>query len=420
MGLRPAGSGSLGQGGLLGTAPANLMIAPRQASHWFESKLMMLNGGRTTWLFWSSTVALLSALSCGDDSVRLGSARSPDRGQAGNDAAAGVGGGSPDGGTGFGATAGDRAAAGSCSTGDAAWCAEEQTRHGNWRADVIAIVDTSQSMAAEVVEVQAALNGFAARIQAARIDLRLALLAAPPAAGQSGPSICVPPPLGSGSCPPQGDDTIFPQLFHHPSAVLDQRSDVPAVLRFASSDLAQFLRPDVKTSMVIVSDGNDPSDLPAAFWNNQLVPTYNQTQVSAIYAFSPCISARAEGTEYRRLVLATGGAEGDLCAEPIASVLDRVAEDIVVQQICETTLPASVRLPTGVRVVLTTNGASVELDRVSSADQCDAQRGGWYEISTYPQGRARRLCPASCEAFRSDPSGIVSTQLACDVVQPPC
>jgi hypothetical protein len=399
---------------------------------------MIVPGASVRVLLAGACAAATVAVACSGDSVRLGAGPSggrggnPGRGAGGSNAFAGAGSGSASGGnqaaagaSGVGAAAGTGARAGnagSCSTGDAGWCAEEITRAENWRADVLVIVDTSPSMAEEVPEVEAALNGFAERIRASQVDLRLALLAAPPRGQVSGPSICVPAPLGSGACPPQGDDTAFPSFFHHSTAALDEQTDVVAVLRSTSPEVAQFLRPDVKTALVIVSDGNGSSDLQSSYWDPQFMPTFVQTKFSALYAFTPCAGSRAEGTVYRALVRSTGGAQGDLCSEPIKSALNRVADDVVAQQICEVPLPPNSRTIDGfdVRVLFTADGAPEEVNYVGALEACDPLRGGWYDIPRNPEGHVRRLCPATCAAFRADPNSTVTTQLACDRPPIPC
>jgi hypothetical protein len=379
---------------------------------------------------WLGSLALLVAVSCGDDSVRLGTAQSGGGTGSGSSGTsnqfAGSGGRSASdgssssvGGTGFAGVAGT--SADGCTPGERGWCAEDVTRHGNWRADVIAVVDTSPSMAAEVAEVQASLNGFAERIQAAQIDLKLALIAAPPSAGATGPSICVPAPLGSGSCPPQGEDTLLPRLFHHPGAVLDERVDLVAALWLASYDLNQFLRPGVKTAVVIVSDSDGPTALPDAYGNPDFVPRFNQTQFSALYAFSSCPNARAEGSVYRDLVARTEGAQGDLCSEPISSALERVADAVIAQQMCEVSIGMNSNADwSNVRVFLARNATSEQVARVPSRQACDPERGGWYVTARNTESYVRHLCPATCEAFRSDPESTVRTQIACQSILPPC
>ena len=145
----------------------------------------------------------------------------------------------------------------SCPAGLGRWCVRQTRTRADWRSDVIVIVDTSPSMAEEVPRVEAALNRFVSRT--CGIDLRVKLIAARPGPGLTSPSIRVPAPLGSGSCPPQGDDTALPRLFHDPTAVLNQERDLPSALGVSALyDLG--LRANAKWAVVVVSDGDGPSD----------------------------------------------------------------------------------------------------------------------------------------------------------------
>jgi hypothetical protein len=132
----------------------------------------------------------------------------------------------------------------------------------------------------------------------------------------------------------------LPAFFHHATAVLSDQSDLLSVLRAHEAELTSLLRPDAKLAIVIVSDGNASQTLTESIGSPDAV-VFRDTmvgrnmQISALYAFTSCPTARAEGAAYRELASLAKGAHGDLCQETVAGGLTRVAADIVSQQACE-------------------------------------------------------------------------------------
>jgi len=61
-------------------------------------------------------------------------------------------------------------------------------------ADIIIVIDSSQSMGDEIVLVQTFMNAFSQQISAAGVDPRVILIGDPQA-------ICIGAPLGTGMCP---------------------------------------------------------------------------------------------------------------------------------------------------------------------------------------------------------------------------
>src|SRR5688572_6827924 len=74
-------------------------------------------------------------------------------------------------------------------------------------------------------------------------------------------TICIPPPLGSGQCPPLDSDSALPRFFHHPTAVLHEQTDFFSVIKANEADVWGRLRDGAKLSIVVVSDGNPPRNL---------------------------------------------------------------------------------------------------------------------------------------------------------------
>src|SRR5262245_47248791 len=87
------------------------------------------------------------------------------------------------------------------------------------QADLIVVVDTSGSMTEEVNELQGSINDFVSVMQASA-DVRVILIAADSSASLG---VCVPAPLGSGSCP---SDEALPGYRHvtHPVGSRDALS----------------------------------------------------------------------------------------------------------------------------------------------------------------------------------------------------
>jgi hypothetical protein len=381
-------------------------------------------------LKWSGSAALVAAIACSERGYRLGSSRPedigvPPSGAGGGAGTTGGGAGTSGGGAGTAGGPADRDAEITdasradvrCSSGEAGQCGEDiRTATVTWTADVILIVDSSSSMREEMAQVQEALNAFAARIASYPIDLRILLLAEHFPNG----GICVPPPLGSGDCPPQGSDSALPRFFHHPTAVLNDQNDVGAVITSIAPELSERSGPYyVGTFLVIVSDGNGPSRLFESI--NSVFRFEGWLPVYALYAFTQCPTAREEGHAYRELINRTTRVHGDLCTEPVAVGLNRVAEHILAAVLpgCTYSFPPSTEFDAaGLNLAVTVNGTRRPVDALPSAAQCDASQDGWYPYDS--EQPAFVLCPATCERIRQDQNHRIHVPLGCSTIIPPC
>ncbi|MCL4751716.1 MAG: hypothetical protein KJ015_16190 [Myxococcales bacterium] len=372
-------------------------------------------------LFGIGLIAACSASSgAGDDGAGGGGASG---GAAGDGGGVSLGGSSGDG----GAINLDSGSGGSNQVGDSG-CSTytDEAKQTYEPADIIWAVDTSGSMLEEAAAVQTNINAFSQQIGASGIDVHVVMLASYPFFFL--PGICVPAPLGSGLCPPNGSDTLLPNFWHHPTAVIES---VDAALRLVQffPDYKFMLRAGVKKYVVVVTDDdskNNPNSSgdagkydnnPTGFINdfNALDPMMNGTwKLSAIYSFTQCANAANVGTVWKQIVAATGGVEGDICncppgqvgpcAQTFQKVFDELAKKIITGSkplACEWTIPPPEPGKTldpnkvNVEFVDQAKGTPETIYHVDDASKCDATLGGWY-YNDNQNPTTIKLCPASC------------------------
>jgi hypothetical protein len=203
--------------------------------------------------------------------------------------------------------------------------------------DLIVVVDTSGSMDEETAEAQQALPGLVQVFAARGFETRLVLIADEPN-GTSG--ICLPAPLGSGSCP--GDENL-PGYRHVVQAVgsTSALSDLLATHSLFSTTL----RDGAHRSILVVSDDN--SDMSAAEFSSQLLtlPGFDDFRFHAAAlateSFPPLPpdpgicwrngQAGTQGTVYLGLVTQRGGYFHDFClAEDLDPSWDPLALTVAI------------------------------------------------------------------------------------------
>ncbi len=195
-------------------------------------------------------------------------------------------------------------------------------------ADVILVIDSSNSMEDEAQAIQNELNNFASIIQSQFIDLHLILITEDEIQG----GICVPAPLGSAICPL---DENLPGFRH----VVQQVVSSGAFNTVLSSyfEWVGSLRPGATKTIIVVSDDND--EMTAGTFKSGLLnldPTFNNFRFHGIVAdyvipYSPCIAiAENPGTEYLALINDTGGVLNNLCDQNIKPGLEDIAEAVIV------------------------------------------------------------------------------------------
>jgi hypothetical protein len=250
-------------------------------------------------------------------------------------------------------------------------------------ADVIIVVDNSDSMGEEVALTQQALNTFANIIEGASIDLQVILISDDTSNNNNG--ICVPIPLGTGVCPIDENLPGYRHVVHTVGSSAVFESILTTYDQWSNS-----LRPDATRAIVVVTDDND--NLSFTNFNANLLavdPTFAGYRFHAIVASdfvpgdlcspfpfplgTPPGPGQAPGTEYLQLVALTGGVAGDLCDLDFDPVFDVIAQAIIAdteEEIPPTasddTATTSANLPVDVDVAANDTDANDNLDPSSA------------------------------------------------------
>ena len=209
------------------------------------------------------------------------------------------------------------------------------TRPGGGPLDIILAVDNSNSMEDEAIAVQQKLNSFVNNLTGIGWDVRLILLSADSSDDEG---ICVPAPLGSGSCP---NDEKLPQ-YQHLVFSIGSTNALQQILDVYPS-YSSSLRSGSVRAIIVVSD--DDSALSADGFVAQLLaldPEFAGFTAHAIAAsedpgFSapvcspnfplPPVFSSSEGVVYKELVARQHGVFHDLCLQMINVGFDDIASD---------------------------------------------------------------------------------------------
>ncbi|MDC3954722.1 vWA domain-containing protein [Polyangium jinanense] len=370
---------------------------------------------------------------------------------AGASGASGQGGAGASGGNGpgTGGSGGDIFVGSGSGTGgglpDADTCASvsSEATAGKQPADIIIAVDTSGSMDEEIAEVQANLNKFAQLITASGIDVHVVMIA--------DATMCIPAPLGSGSC--NGMDEKLPGYRHVVQTVAS--TDAFQQILNTYPQWKDVLRPNAVKTIAVVSD--DDSDMSATNFKNQMIaldPTFSGFKFDAIVSFTsgdlcplecgffacpncanPCCNkvspvceplSAAEGKVYKELVQQTGGVIGDLCTQNFDPVFNSMATAVVseVKISCDYPIPVppdgTTIDPTKVNVVYTnSNGTKTTIYNVPTGQADCGNTGGWYyDVPGAPTKIT--MCQNTCAALQGDAGGKVEVLFGCETqVKPP-
>ena len=295
-------------------------------------------------------------------------------------------------------------------------------------ADLVIAVDSSGSMSTELGLVRDNLNTLTSIVSLSGVDLHLVLI--------SSNDLCVPVPLGSGSCPA---DEVLPG-YRHVDQVVGSNNALSLIVS-SYSQWQSSLRADASKTMLVVSD--DDSALDAATFLSQLQaidpPSFDNVVVSSLagsrepvaclsecLAGTPCpcvtdgcsvVLSSAEGVEYKSLSSSTGGAFYDLCSQDFAGPLNEVALGILQRTpTCRFSLPA---IPNGgsfdaalVDVSVGVSGTALDsVPHVQSAADCAATEGWFYDDNAAPT--LVELCPSVCDTVQPVGGHEVRVDLAC-------
>ena len=290
-------------------------------------------------------------------------------------------------------------------------CAEviEDAVVGAQPADIIFVIDNSQSMGGEIASVQANMNMFSAQIAAADVDPHVIMVSGFEHNSDSG--ICVPPPLGSGGCP--ADDHNPPAYWRVGNWVGSHSALARVVQHYP--DYADGLRPTASTHVVVISDDN--SDWAAATFDGMfkaLDPNFDDYRLHAI--------VNANGTVYHQLAMMTGGIVGQLATNEFQPIFDELASDVVesASLACEYDIP---ELGAGqefdsekVNVEFSDGaGGTLEIGWVGSEAECAGVMDGWYYDDPLTPTKIL-LCSQTCDAIQGYAMASISIIFGCDTI----
>jgi hypothetical protein len=310
-------------------------------------------------------------------------------------------------------------------------CAEisDTSMVGMQPADIIVVVDNSNSMALEAGFVQANMNVFSSQIFLANIDAHVVLISADDT-DEAG--ICLAQPLGSGACP---EDTNLPGYLHIPDGV-GSNNGMQKILDHYDTWAPQ-MRPTASKHIIMVTD--DDSDLSSTDFNNQFLaldPSHAGYKYHAIASpedpVLACIGqtvccpgfplSAAISEEHIELVALTGGVFGNLCTQMFGPIFDQVSMAVVsgASLACEYPIPPP---PAGedfdpdeVNVEFDDGmGGTLQIGRVDDPTGCAGVADGWYyDVPAAPTSIV--LCPQTCDTIQGFNSASVSIKFGCATI----
>jgi hypothetical protein len=287
--------------------------------------------------------------------------------------------------------------------------------------------------------IQQALATFSQQVIDAGIDAHIILLA--------GADLCVPAPLGSGSCGGAAAggaaaDSREPAFLH---------LDLPfgATLGMATlldnhESYKHLLRPNARTQLVLTEDGAPPMTAAAVTehiegrasatlaqpWSPGLAPAsyqWNGVVCQTGTGVGTCLFAFVAPQTTLDLIAATGGLVSDLdaagnpgAADPFAALLDKLAEAVIIgaKVSCDYAIPAA---PEGetfdrdrVNVAYSSGAASVTFPRATEQIECGDELAWKYDDEAAPTRVV--LCPAACAEVQADPDALIDVRFGCESV----
>lgn len=280
---------------------------------------------------------------------------------------------------------------------------------GKAGADIIIVIDNSQSMGNEIAQVQAQMNAFSAQIVAADVDPRVVMVSGFEHNSDSG--ICVPPPLGSGMCP--AADHNPPTYWRVGDWVGSHSSLSRVVSRYPMYSAA--LRDDAATHVVVVSD--DDSDWTPEQFTQEFGALHPKLQDFVLHAI-----VAGNGNVYEALVAQTGGILGDLGANEFQPIFDELASLVVEQAslACAFEIPpppdGQVFEPTEVNVEFSDGaGGVLEIGYVESAAQCAGVDNAWYYDNPAAPTQIL-LCEQTCAAIQGFALATIGIAFGCATI----
>lgn len=331
--------------------------------------------------------------------------------------------------------------------------AEAKASGINKPVDIIFVIDNSGSMRGEILSVQKNINtNFAQIIGKSGLDYRIIMLSRH---GKADPdeSICISSPLSGHSCSPVPNKPTNASNFFHYSVEIRSHDSFERILNtynnadefnLAPKGWSAWLRTDAVKIFVEFTD--DSSDMKMDEFEKKLfalTPSHFGTAQERNYVFhsivglkanapatkpwtptdsvqtNMCTSdieqgAEANGIEYQKLSIATGGLRFPICEfEQFDEVFKTVAKGVVdrVGLPCSYSVESSAGVEFDINRVLVLytpgeNLAAKNLAKVASADLCKDE-------AFYVERDNIVLCPTMCDTVQAQTSGELKVFAGC-------
>ncbi len=299
-------------------------------------------------------------------------------------------------------------------------------------ADIIWVIDTSESMDEEIARVRANVNEFVSQIDGSGVDVRMVMVASkenrtinievpiiPFPVPQSYLGVCVPPPLSGADTCPDEDNVPF---FMHPDVDVYSTDALERLMIDAYPQFKSMLRSWARTHIVVVTDDSSSKD---ADWFRNQTRNVDPPGFSVDYVFHSIIARSGDGCgdgsgdDYEALSIATGGEVQSVCLSDWTPTFDALLEGVVAGAVlpCAYAIPdpgeGAVINPAQVNVYLTNPGEDPQLVLgVDGAEGCTAAGGWYYDDPEEPS--AVYICSSLCGA---GVEGSIDIAFGCDTIK---
>lgn len=213
-------------------------------------------------------------------------------------------------------------------------------------ADIIWVIDTSESMDNEIAIVRNNINQFVQSIDGSGVDVRMFMVASKedrsknvtqvlPFVGeitvpQSYLGVCVPPPLSAADTCPDMDN---PPVFVHPDVDVYSSDALERLMLDGYPQFRNYLRGgSARTHIVAVTDDSSSKD---PDWFREQTRLVDPPGFSTDYVFHSIVAygeggcGDGDGDDYRALSAATGGVIQDICLGNWDPIFDALLEGVV-------------------------------------------------------------------------------------------